>query len=553
MKIATKGGACSAFCLPIVGLEEQMQKETNLWDRYQKHLCSCPEIGLTLDISRMKFADSFFKKMEPAMRGAFSEMHDLEGGAIANRDEGRMVGHYWLRNPSLAPSREIQLEIETAVEQILAFSSKIHNGAISAQNGSIFKNVLIIGIGGSALGPQFVADALASPTDRMKTYFLDNTDPDGIDKVFAELGADVSQTLTVVISKSGSTKETRNGMLEAKAAYQKAGLDFSQHAVAVTGAGSELERLARAEGWLERFPMWDWVGGRTSVTSAVGLLPAALQGIDITRLLAGAKGADEVTSRMATGENPAAVMALMWHYATDGRGTKDLVMLPYKDRLLLFSRYLQQLIMESIGKELDRDGVVVNQGLTVYGNKGSTDQHAYVQQLRDGVANFFVTFIEVLKDRDGSSLLVEDGITSGDFLFGFFQGTRTALYENGRESMTITINQVDAYMVGVLIALFERTVGFYASLININAYHQPGVEAGKKAAGSVISLQKSAVELLQQERRGMTAEAIASLLEKPEETEMIFAILRHLAANHDRGIIQNGAEQMAEVKFRIAP
>ncbi len=102
-------------------------------------------------------------------------------------------------------------------------------------------------------------------------------------------------------------------------------------------------------------------------------------------------------------DNPAALMALMWHYATDGRGEKDLVMLPYKDRLLLFSRYLQQLIMESIGKELDRDGKSVNQGLTVYGNKGSTDQHAYVQQLREGVANFFVTFIEVLQDREGAS------------------------------------------------------------------------------------------------------------------------------------------------------
>ena len=246
-----------------------MQKEATLWNRYQKHLCSCPEIGLTLDISRMKFADSFFTKMAPAIKGAFSEMHALEGGAIANRAEGRMVGHYWLRNPNLAPSHEIQLEIEAAVEQILVFCAKIHNGAISAQNNTIFKNILIIGIGGSALGPQFVADALASPSDRMKAYFLDNTDPDGIDKVFAGLGADISQTLTLVISKSGSTKETRNGMLEARNYYQRAGLDFSQHAVAVTGAGSELERLAQAEGWLERFPMWDWVGGRTSVTSAV--------------------------------------------------------------------------------------------------------------------------------------------------------------------------------------------------------------------------------------------------------------------------------------------
>lgn len=528
-----------------------MGKDTTLWRRYQKHLCNCPEIGLSLDISRMKFSDDFFAQMELAIQSAFSEMHELEGGAIANRDEGRMVGHYWLRNPKLSPSKIIQKEIESAAEQILTFSAKIHNGNISAQNGTLFKNVLIIGIGGSALGPQFVADSLASHADRMKAYFLDNTDPDGIDKVFAELGESIAQTLVIVISKSGSTKETRNGMLEAKEAYHRAGLDFSKHAVAVTGAGSELEKLVQNEGWLELFPMWDWVGGRTSITSAVGLLPAALQGIDIRALLDGAKNCDIVTSRTAAKQNPAAVMALMWHYATGGRGTKDMVMLPYKDRLLLFSRYLQQLIMESIGKELDRDGVTVHQGLTVYGNKGSTDQHAYVQQLREGVANFFVTFIDVLKDREGGSLLVEDGFRSGDYLFGFFQGTRAALYENGRESMTITINQVDAYSIGVLIALFERAVGFYATLININAYHQPGVEAGKKAAGAVIALQKSVVELLKKEQRSMTAEAVAELLGKPEEAEMVFAILRHLAANPDRGIVQEKDDQIAEITFRI--
>ena len=249
--------------------------------------------------------------------------------------------------------------------------------------------------------------------------------------------------------------------------------------------------------------------------------------------------------------NPAAVMALMWHYATSGRGTKDLVMLPYKDRLLLFSRYLQQLIMESIGKEQDRDGSVVNQGLTVYGNKGSTDQHAYVQQLRDGVANFFVTFIEVLKDREGSSEFVEEGCTSGDFLFGFLHGTRAALYESGRESMTITIKQINAHTVGALIALFERTVGLYASLVNINAYHQPGVEAGKKAAGTVIALQKAVVELLHKDHRSLTATEIAGLLGTPDQAEMIFSILRHLAANPERGITQNNAFTVTDSTFRF--
>jgi len=175
-----------------------------------------------------------------------------------------------------------------------------------------------------------------------------------------------------------------------------------------------------------------------------------------------------------------------------------------------------------------------------------------VQQLREGVANFFVTFIEVLKDREGHSLSVEEGITSGDFLFGFFQGTRAALHEKGRESMTITIDRVDARTIGVLIALFERAVGLYASLININAYHQPGVEAGKKAAGTVIALQRSVVELLQKEQRSMTVETIAGLLGKPEEAEMIFAILRHLAANPEKGIIQESAGQVSKTAFRIS-
>ena len=142
-----------------------------------------------------------------------------------------------------------------------------------------------------------------------------------------------------------------------------------------------------------------------------------------------------------------------------------MVILPYKDRLELFSRYLQQLVMESLGKENDLDGKVVHQGIAVYGNKGSTDQHAYVQQLRDGLMNFFVTFIEV---SSGSGwhihFSLQDDVTSGDYLHGFLLGTRQALHENGRESVTLTIKDVSPFSVGVLIALFERAVGFYASL-----------------------------------------------------------------------------------------
>lgn len=503
-----------------------------LWDRYKKHLCVAEELAITLDISLMKFDADFFTRMQPQLTRAFDAMDALENGAIANPDEKRMVGHYWLRAPELAPKPELRAAIEAALKQIYSFANRVHTGAVKPQKADRFKNLLVIGIGGSALGPQLAADALGTAQDRLHVFFLDNTDPDGFDRVFAQLGDDLASTLTLVVSKSGGTKETRNGMLETQAAYVRRGLDFARHAVAITGEGSELDAVAKTNGWIERFPMWDWVGGRTSELSAVGLLPAALQGLDIDAFIDGAKKMDALTRSRDVARNPAALMALMWHHAGAGKGLKDLVVLPYKDRLLLLSRYLQQLVMESIGKEKDLDGKVVNQGLAVYGNKGSTDQHAYVQQLREGLHNFFVTFIEVRKDRPGEPLAVEDDFTSGDYLLGFLLGTRKALYEKDRESMTLSAPDTSARTVGALIALFERAVGLYASLVNINAYHQPGVEAGKKAAGAVLTLQKKLVTALKSEKTFRTAEELAKAITATDEVDTVFKILEHLSANN---------------------
>ncbi len=522
-----------------------------LWARLQKHAyAEYSSIGLAVDVSRVDFPDDFFPRMEPRMQKAFTAMRELEQGALANPDEERMVGHYWLRHSALAPTPAIREEIDRTVTAVKAFAKEVHDGKVGGALGA-FKNLLVIGIGGSALGPQFVAHALGQPgTDRLRVFFFDNTDPDGMDRVLDQLRTALGQTLCLVISKSGGTKETRNGMLEAEAAWTAAGLNFARHAVAVTGVGSELDQYAVAKGWPRRFPMWDWVGGRTSELSAVGLLPAALQGLDVDDLLAGARTCDEVTRRAVTAQNPAALLALMWYFLGDGRGGKDMVVLPYKDRLELFSRYLQQLLMESLGKELDLDGKVVNQGLTVYGNKGSTDQHAYVQQLREGVLNFFALFIEVLRDRAQDSLQVEPGVTSGDYLSGFLLGTRQALYEKGRQSITLTLREVSAFSVGVLIALFERAVGLYASLIHINAYHQPGVEAGKKAAGAVIALQGKVLAYLA-EKKGheLTAAQIASGLGAHDGFETVFKICEHLAANIGRGVTKSGGAG-TEARYR---
>jgi glucose-6-phosphate isomerase len=509
------------------------------WTRFKEFCYHYPTLGLTLDLSRLPFPNGYLESLEPKFAQAFAAMAALEKGAIANPDENRMVGHYWLRAPQLAPTKEIADAITSTLNAIKQFAAKVHRGEIRGPAGK-FRELLVIGIGGSALGPQLVSHALGrlkTSRDRMRVHFFDNTDPDGMDYVLKEIGHRLNRTLVLVISKSGGTVETRNGMLEAAAAFKAAELDYPKHFVAVTGAGSKLEQTAQQEGWLAQFPMWDWVGGRTSELCAVGLLPAALQGIKIDQLLAGAATMDKVTRKPVLKENPAALLAAAWYWATDGRGARDMVVLPYKDRLLLFSRYLQQLVMESLGKELDTQGRVVNQGIAVYGNKGSTDQHAYVQQLREGVNNFFVTFIEVLRDRNGGSLEFGDGVTSGDYLQGFLLGTRDALSEKNRHSITLTVPDVSPRTLGRLIALYERVVGLYASLIGINAYHQPGVEAGKKAAGSVIALKLDLVAALRAAPgTPFTAEALVGRIGQSEKTELAFKVLEHLAANPGTGV-----------------
>jgi glucose-6-phosphate isomerase len=205
--------------------------------------------------------------------------------------------------------------------------------------------------------------------------------------------------------------------------------------------------------------------------------------------------------------------------------------------------------MESLGKEKDLNGRTVNQGIAVYGNKGTTDQHAYVQQLRDGVNNFFATFIEVLRDCDAASLEVDPGVTSGDYLHAFLLGTRSALFEKGRESVTVTIEKLDAQTVGALIALYERAVGLYATLVNINAYHQPGVEAGKKMAGAVITLQADVLRFLQKNTRAYTADEVAQALGAEEQVETVFRILDHAAANADHNVKKSPGRTGFEAKY----
>ena len=436
---------------------------------------------------------------------ALDAMRAIEAGAVANASEHRQVGHYWLRDPALAPTAEIRAAIETTLARIQALELHAHD-------------LVMIGIGGSALGPQLVQDCLAQPDDATRVWFLDNTDPDGHARVLQSV--DLEHACFVVISKSGGTAETANALDAARAACTAAGIAFEERAVAITGEGSALDQEAAT--WRERFPMWDWVGGRTSVTGPVGLVMMRITGRDIDGFLAGAREMDRWTRSAANG-NPAAQLAASWHRAGNGRGDRALVFEPYRDRLALLARYLQQLVMESLGKAHDRQGREVHQGLTVYGNKGSTDQHAFVQQLRDGRDDAFVHFVDVLDPGDGQFDL---RLQSADSLLGFRLGTEKALADGGRPSVAITVPDVSARTLGALIALFERAVGIYAELVDVNAYDQPGVEAGKKAA-------KGALDVLHQLEWALTdewetASTLASRLEADER--VAWRLLHHLGS-----------------------
>jgi glucose-6-phosphate isomerase len=473
----------------------------------------------------------------------FTEMAALEAGELANVDEQRQVGHYWLRAPERAPTIGQAKAIGETTEAVRSFARHVREGVLQTPARTRFTQLLHIGIGGSALGPQLLAHALDPREGGLRPHFIDNTDPDGIARTLRGLGTDLAHTLVAVVSKSGGTVETRNALELTLEAMRQASLQPFGHLVGITGSGSKLHARAQAEGWLRTFPLWDWVGGRTSVTSAVGLLPAALLDLDVPGLLGGASEMDDWTRRAQWRDNPAALLAGVWYVLGEGAGNRNMVVLPYSDRLLLFGRYLQQLVMESLGQQLDRQGARVQQGLTVYGNKGSTDQHAYVQQLRDGRNDFFATFIQVLGSGQGSTMALEPDLTAGDYLQGFLLGTRRALEAQERPSLTLTVPTVNARVLGGLIALFERAVGLYASLIDVNAYHQPGVEAGKKAANNVVQLSIRLRELLQHARTVPTA---AALLDADESE--VFYVLEHLV--HTGRVVREGTPP--DARYRTA-
>ena len=442
------------------------------------------ESGFTLDLRQSGLAAAQLAALGPQFAAAHAGMQALEAGAIMNRDEYRQVTHF--RDRVAYPQSPLYRSVEE-------FAAAVRAGKLVGSTGKPFDALVVNGIGGSALGPQLVQFALHGPYwnelpraargGGLRFYCTDNTDSAGVSDLLRVL--DLETTLVLTISKSGGTRETANNLAAFEQAYAARKLAFAPHAAAITMPGSKLSAYAAKQGWppSRLWDMADSIGGRTSETAVVGHVPAAATGVDFAALLAGACQMDEWTRVAEPARNPAYLLAAAWYLLGHGRGERAMVIVPYSDRLVLLSRYLQQLVMESLGKERDRAGNIVNQGLTVYGNKGGTDAHAYIQQLQDGRDDFFITFIEVL--RDAETVLVDGELSMGDYLHNFLQGLANALTAKRRPVLRLTLETLDARSLGLLIALYERAVAVYAELININAFHQPGVEGYKQLSGLV--------------------------------------------------------------------
>ena len=506
--------------------------DARIWlDRCHKYTFIDNESGFQVNFAGMQFADADIDNIAERFPAVHEEMQKIELGEIKNPDEHRKVTHFTDR--SVYTGTAVYAEVEE-------FAAGIREGRIKGSTGKRFESAIINGIGGSALGPQLLQMAINGPywnelslekrNGNLKIYFLDNTDTAGLADALTV--CDLETTLVVSVSKSGGTQETQNNLTVCQAEYAARGLDFAKHAAAVTMRESKLDRAARSAKWLRVFEMAESIGGRTSETSIVGHLPAALAGIDFEGLLRGACHMDNLTRNPYLSHNPAYMLSAMWYLAGNGKGDRNMVIVPYSDRLILLSRYLQQLVMESLGKEKDLDGKTVHQGLNVFGNKGGTDAHAFIQQLNDGRDDFFVTFIEVLEDVLAAP--ISAGVAIGDYLHGFMTGLSNALRAKNRQVIEMKLTKVSPFNLGMLIALYERAVAAYAELIHINAFHQPGVQAYKLASKSIIQLLTELEEKLPSAVPFTgTAGELATKLGMEEEYE-VDGILAKLAANGPR-------------------
>ena len=484
----------------------------NLPEKHLKHLLtdnnrldkfSLKAAGIFYDFSRQrvdeKTMDHLIELAE--VRKLKQRFDDMVSGKKINVTENRPALHTAARNfsddPVLVDGKDVMPSIRKVRKDIKTFVSTIHEGKIAGSTGKPFNTVVVIGIGGSYLGTEFVANALHALGDKnMKIMFLSNVDIHNFGKIASVI--DVERTLWIVISKSYTTAETMANVNQVRAFIEEKGLDPAKHFVTVTSKGSPGDDSANPV--LSSFHMFDFIGGRYSVTSAVGGVPLSLY-LGYERFERFLKGAEEMDlhARHATEkENIPLVAALISVWNNNFLGYPAQAIIPYASPLSKLAAHIQQLSMESNGKSVTTDGNPLNEptGGIIFGEPGTNAQHSFFQLAHQG-RPFPIDFIGVIHPHYNQYQNQSKGVTNHQELWSNLIAQPTALaqgkkdanpaksFSGNRPSSTILLNDLSPENIGRLLAFYEAKTVFEAFIWGINPFDQFGVELGKILATDI--------------------------------------------------------------------
>ena len=431
---------------------------------------------------------------------------ELLDGAVINTGEKRMVLHQLTRGQLgkdvMADGVNKREFYVNEVKRIADFADQVHSGKLLNEKGEKYTTVCQIGIGGSDLGPRAMYLALENwakknDTFKMEAHFISNVDPDDAASVVKSL--DISKTIFILVSKSGTTLETLTNESFVKDFIKKAGCDASKHMIAVT---SETSPLAHNPDYMAAFYMDDYIGGRYSSTSGVGgaVLSLAFGPKVFADFLAGAAEEDKLSLNKDLTKNPAMLDALIGVYERNVQGYPATAILPYSQALSRFPAHLQQLDMESNGKSVNREGAPLNYltGPVIFGEPGTNGQHSFYQLLHQGTDIVPLQFIAFRKNQTGEDVVIEDSTSQVKlaanvtaqivaFACGKKDENPNKAFAGNRPSSLIYGDQLNPKSLGALLAHYENKVMFQGFVWNVNSFDQEGVQLGKKLAKTVLS------------------------------------------------------------------
>ncbi|MEC4115710.1 glucose-6-phosphate isomerase [Myroides phaeus] len=477
--------------------DSQRAKHMNIkWDEflldYSKNKVTSETLSLLFKLAK-----------EVGLQDAIKAMFD---GVKINATEGRSVLHTALRNFSDIKSIEIEgedilLDIKGTRKRIKDFTEKVLNGEYLSATGEKFTDVINIGIGGSDLGPKMVVNALVNYRNNLGVHYISNVDDDYLHSVLKQLNP--ATTLVLIVSKTFTTQETIENAKRIKSWIERelVGKDFNKHFIGVSASVEEAEKFGLYKDNI--YPMWDYVGGRFSLWSAVGLSVSLAVGYDNFEALL--KGAYEMDTHFQSTDfesNLPVVMALLSVWYNNFYGYETEAVVPYSQVLEKFPAHLQQMIMESNGKNKDRSGIPVNYqtGTLIWGEVGVSAQHAFFQLFHQGTKVIPIDFIGFVNP-------FVEGDSSHDILMSNFFGQSEALlkgkagevyesddsiflsnfreFSGNKPSNTLLISKLTPKNLGALIALYEHKTFVQGVIWNIYSFDQFGVEYGKVLAKNI--------------------------------------------------------------------